>query len=223
MFKRLSIAFEAQPLCHKRCGAPDVRDAREPRVDQALRGIASDAHLVGHDRGEAVVRVGRVGEHKRVGGEAFGNVGHAVRHRGEQEPIHAIAVQGGHFLLQIDLAVGVHRGQQIPGFACSFLRAQDDAARIRGGGDLHADESEHARAARAQGPREWVRPVVQRARGVAHPLRDLCLDAPAVAPVEHERDGGYRNAGPLCHFLHRRHGFYDRTAGGMPPAVLCTG
>ena len=186
-------------------GAADIGDTFTTGFDQTTGGIVGDLEFVRFDAGECVVRVGGIHQHDRIIGQTFRHGGDAVRHLRIEEAVHAVPLQCGDLAFLAGLSVGADGDQHIAVGAGRILSTQNDAACVRSGRDLFADESEDAGLAGTKASRQRIGLIPQIGGGLTNALRDVGLDTPDIAFIEHQGNGGYGHTGLFGNFLHRRH------------------
>lgn len=158
--------------------ASDVGDTLAIGLNQPFRGIIGDLEFVRLDAGNLVVGIGGIHHHHRIIAERGWHARNAIRHLRIEETVHAIPFQRGDFVLFARPAIGADRDDHVPVGACRVLRAQNDAACVRRGGNFLADEAENSRAASAQAARQRIDRVAEfvafsrtsAAKGLSHVL-----------------------------------------------------
>ena len=209
LLERLPVPFLPQVLGDHRFGASDIGDAPAAGLDQPVRGILGDHDLVRFHAGDTPLRIGGVHQHHGRILHGIRHVRDPVRHLRIHESVHTVALQCGDLVRLIGFAVGAHGQHHVSQTAGRVLRPQDDAAGVRGGGDLLADETQDAGPAGAQAAGQRIRAIPQFLRSLPHARGDLRFDTSLIAVIHHQRHSGNRYSRLLRNLLHRRHASND--------------
>ena len=218
LLQGLAVPLLTQVLRDHRLAAPDVGDAPATGMDQPVGGVLGDHDLVRFHAGNPAFRIGGVHQHHRGILQRIRHMRDAVRHLGVHETIHAIPLQRGDLRTLVGFAVGADGEHDVSQSAGRVLRSQDDAAGVRGCGDLLADEAQDMGPAGTQAAGQRIGTVPQLLRGLPHPFGDFGFHPTRIAMVHHQRHRGYRNSRLLRHLLHRRHASNDTRLRPSPQA-----
>jgi len=180
----------------------EERDAPVTRLDEVRDGGDRAAHLVRHDRRDDAGAVGGVDEHRRDPLQVRRKGDAAVVHRGVEHRLHLPVDERLHLLAVggvVRPALRVDDDEREIVLARRVLGPEDDAAGVRRGRDLLAQQPDEPRAVGAQCPRSAVGAVAEGLGGLPHPRARLRRHPHLRGVVQHVRDGGDRDAGELRH------------------------
>ena len=140
LLKRLVVPLEPPELGDGRLVAPDVGDSPASGIDQAFCGVVANTDLIRLDPGvdgRMFLRIDdnnlQIVEHRRHADIPVGELGVDIA-------VHAPAEHPVDIPVDIAFTVGVDDEHHVPQLPCRVLGPVDDLARVRGGGDLVADE-----------------------------------------------------------------------------------
>ena len=190
----LSISGESAVGGGNVVGVGDEADPAVPVVDEVLDCRTSSARLVGHHGGDRARGVLSVDEDRRHTCEAGRNLDDPVVHRGVQDAVNLLAQENLH--IPVDVGRGLRRVDEDEGetgLTRRLLGAQEDAPRVRGGGDVLAEQTDHLGALEAQAARHPVGPVAEAGGRVTDTLTRVVARPGVGHVVEDVRHGGDRD------------------------------